>query len=321
VGVVFYIINVFGIIQKKGDENKLCGKVIGYVRVPKPEPGSGDETPFDALVSPDGILAIQGDYSKNPDFESFRSNLQQTLPKGLQEILKHILEDDEIKENLERTKKISVSVIPQKGNRIGDFFPVPAQLASFQSEDMLLNEDCDIYFLGEYSSLSSAHLFLTGFPILYQAKYREQAELEKERQVDELLAEIDGQKPITKGIEAVYLDGELSNYKGNLLELLGSEVLPKIMYAIEENDQENFRAGISSFRRFMRTYPHQQDIEKMISILQDISEKKHSNSKDSKNLALLCQKMSALHHEEFEILPDIQKELEEMNREELRVEG
>ena len=319
-----YITIVFGIIQKKGNENKLCGKVIGYVKIPKPEPGSGEETPFDALVSPDGILAIQGDYSKNPDFETFRNNLQQTLPKGLQEILKHILEDDEIKENLDRSKRISVSVIPPK-NGMSEFFPVPAQLAPFQSEEILLNEDGDIYFLGEFSSIGSAHLFLTGFPILYQSKYREQAELEKERQVDELLAEIDGQKPTIKGTDseqnpAIYLSGELNDYKGNLLELLGTKVLPKIMYTIEENDVENFRAGINSFRRFMRTYPHQQDIERMVSILQDISEKKHSSSKDSKNLALLCKKMSALHHEEFEILPAIQEELEAMS-EKLRVES
>jgi len=312
---------VFGVIQKKGDENKLSGRVIGYVKIPKPESEGEYEPPFDALVSPDGILAIQGDYSKNPDFESFRN----TMPRGLQEILKQILEDDEIRENFDKAKKISVSIFPKKG-RMGDFFPVPAQLMQFQSEDILLNEDCDIYFLGEFSSLGSAHLFLTGFPILYQAKYREQTELENEKQVDELLAEIGGERPVTKEIEQeqsmnICLEGDLNSYKGNLLELLGAQVLPKIMYAIEENDSENFNIGLSSFRRFMCTYPHQQDVEMMISILQNINERKHSNSSDSRSLALLCRKMSALHHEEFEILPAIQKDLEEISNGELKVES
>ena len=277
---------------------------------------SGKETPFDALVSPDGILAIQGDYSKIPDFESFRNNLQQSLPRSLQEILKHILEDDEIKENLDKAKKISFSVIPQKGNDwLGDFFPVPAQLVPFQSEEALLSEDSDIYFLGEFASISSAHLFLTGFPILYQAKYREQTELQKEKEVDELLAEIDSEKNNPAQLEslALHLEGNLSNYEGNLKELLDTQVLPKIMYIIERNDAENFKAGINSFRRFMCSYPHQQDIEKMISILQNINEKKRPNPNDSRNLTLLCRKMSALHHEEFEILPEIQKELENIN--------
>jgi hypothetical protein len=197
---------------------------------------------------------------------------------------------------------------------MGDFFPVPAQLVPFQSEDVLLNEEGDIYFLGEFSSLGSAHLFLTGFPILYQSKYREQTEQENEKEVDELLLEIGGEKPITKKKAneslSICLDGDLSAYEGNLLELLSTQVLPKIMYAIEENDSEIFNTSLSSFRRFMCTYPHQQDIEKMISILRSINEKKHSSSNDSKNLALLCQKMSALHHEEFERLPEIQKELE-----------
>jgi hypothetical protein len=300
------------VVQKKGSEDNLCGKVIGYVKIPKPEPGSGEETPFDSLVSPDGILAIQGDYSRNQNFESFRNNLQQSLPRGLQEILKHILEDDDIKENLDKAKKVSVSIFPQKGIRMGDFFPVPAQLVPFQSEALLLNEDADIFFLGNFSSISSAHLFLTGFPILYQSKYREQLEQEKEKAVDDLLAEIDSSAVGIKKTEslAICLDGELSSYNGNLLELLSIQVLPKIMYAIEENDSENFKSGINAIRNFMRAYPHQQDIEKMVSILQNINEKKHANSNDSKSLALLCKKMSALHHEEFEILPEIQKELE-----------
>ena len=306
---------MFGIIQKKGNESHLCGRVIGYVKIPPPEPGSGMETPFDALVSPDGILAIQGDYSKIPDFDAFRNNLQQSLPKGLQEILKHILEDDEIRENLDKAKKISFSVIPQKGSdRLGDFFPVPAQLTLFQSEEALLSEEGDIYFLGEYASMSSAHLFLTGFPIIYQAKYREQTELQKAKEVDELLAGLgSGEKPQSYAESedlAIHLNGDLNGFNGNLLNLLDTQVLPKIMYIIERNDTENFRAGINSFRNFMHSYPHQQDIEKMISILQGINEKKCSSSNDSKALTLLCKKISALHHEEFEILPEIQKELE-----------
>jgi len=306
---------VFGIIQKKGDENNLCGRVIGYVKIPPPEPGNGMETPFDALVSPDGILAIQGDYSKIPDFDAFRNNLQQSLPKGLQEILKHILEDDELRENLDKAKKISFSVIPQKGSdRLGDFFPVPAQLTLFQSEEALLSEEGDIYFLGEYASMSSAHLFLTGFPIIYQAKYREQTELQKAKEVDELLAGIGGGEKTERYAEsenlAIHLNGDLNSFNGNLLDLLDTQVLPKIMYIIERNDTENFKAGINSFRSFMRSYPHQQDIEKMISVLQSINEKKYASSSDSKILTLLCKKISALHHEEFEILPEIQKELE-----------
>jgi len=310
---------VFGIIQKKGNENKLCGKVIGYVKIPRPEPGSGEESPFDALVSPDGILAIQGDYSKHQDFESFRNNLQQSLPKSLQEFLKTILDDDEIRESLDRAKKISVNIVPQKG-RIGDFFPVPAQFIPFQSEEILLNEDCDIYFLGDFSSISSAHLFLTGFPILYQSKYREQIELENEKEVDNLLAEIDGENPAVENTEleqnlAVNLSGDLNSYKGNLLELFSVQILPKMMYAIEESDHEIFIANITTVRRFMRPYLHQQDIEEMISILQSINERKHSTKNDAQSLALLCKKISALHHEEFEALPEIQKKLEELRME------
>jgi len=306
--VNFYIYLVFGIIQKKGDENNLCGKVIGYVKIPPPEAGNGMETPFDALVSPDGILAIQGDYSKTPDFDTFRNNLQQSLPEGLQEILKHILEDDEIRENLDKAKKISFSVIPQKGrDKLGDFFPVPAQLTLFQSEEALLAEDGDIYFLGEYASMSSAHLFLTGFPIIYQAKYREQTEQQKTKEVDELLEGIGESESEDL---AIHLSGDLNSFNGNLLNLLDTQILPKIMYIIERNDAKNFQAGINSLRSFMHSYPHQQDIEKMISILQCINEKKFSSSNEAKTLTLLCKKISALHHEEFEILPEIQKELE-----------
>ena len=306
----FYLSIVFGVIQKKGNESKLCGKVTAYVKIPRPEPGEV-VSPFDALISRDGILAIQGDYSKVPDFEMFRNNLQQSLPKAMQDILKHILEEDDIKDNLDlsKSKKISVSVYP-KGGGLGDFFPVPAQLIPFESEAVLLNESGDIYFLGEFNSIGNAHLFLMGFPIVYQSKYRDQAERERETEVDALLAEIDGGKVARDTQLILSLDGDLSSYEGNLLELLSTQVLPKLMYAIEESNSINLDASLDVFCRFMRTYPHQQDIEKMVFILKNINEKKRSSPEDAKHLALLCQKMSALHHEEFESLPDIQKQLE-----------
>ena len=307
---------MFDVIQKKGNVNKLCGRVIGYVKIPHSE-AEGEDSPFDNLISPDGILAIQGDYAKTPDFDAFRNSLQQQLPKGLQDILRHILEDEDIKENLDlsKTKKISVSVFPKGSVGIGDFFPVPAQLVPFQSEDALLQEEADIYFLGEFVSVGNAHLFLMGFPILYQSKYREQSERERENEVDALLAEIDGKTPVRASgsyPNALQLDGDLSAYKGNLLELLGKQILPKIMYSMEENDSEDFNASINTFGNFMRSYPHQQDVEMMVSILHSIKQKKHTSPSDAKGLALLCQKMSALHHEEFESLPAIQKELEEL---------
>ncbi len=303
---------MFGVIQKKGNDSKLCGKVIAYVKIPRSPEQSDAESPFDALISRDGILAIQGDYSKNPDFDVFRNNLQQSLPRGLQEILKHILDEDDIKDSLDlsKSKKVSVSIFPKGGGGLGDFFPVPAQLVPFESEAILLNEKADIYFLGEFNSIGNAHLFLMGFPIVYQSKYRDQAERQRETEVDALLAEIDSGKAAKYAQFILSLNGDLSNYKGNLLELLSTQILPKLMYAIEENDSDNFNASIEVFCRFMRSYPHQQDIEKMISILKSIFERKHSNPEDAKNLALICQKMSALHHEEFERLPEIQKELE-----------
>ena len=314
----FYLTPVFEVVQKKGNANKLCGRVIGYVKIPKPEPGQ-NETPFDALVSAYGILAIQGDYSQNPDFEAFRNNLQQSLPHNLQEILKHIFEDDEIRETLDlsKSKKISVSVFP-KGNLggniggnldLGDFFPVPAQLVRFESEEALLKEIADIYFIGEFSNVGNAHLFLMGFPIVYQSKYRDQAEKERETEVNAMLAEIDGPRNVAI---ALNLEGDLNSFKGNLLELLSTQILPKIMHAIEGCDAADFNASLDEFYRFMHTYPHQQDLDKMASILKSIYEKKRSSPEDAKNLALLSKKMSALHHEEFEILPQIQKELEEM---------
>ena len=308
----FYLSIVLGVIQKKGNDSKLCGRVIAYVKIPRsPEQGNG-ESPFDALISRDGILAIQGDYSKNSDFDAFRNNLQQSLPRGLQEILKHILDEDDIKDSfdLSKSKKISVSVFPKGGGGLGDFFPVPAQLVPYESEDILLRENADIYFLGEFNSLGNAHLFLMGFPIVYQSRYRDQADRERETEVDALLAEIDGGKAARDEQFILSLNGDLNSYKGNLLELLSTQILPKLMYAIEESDLDNFNASIDVFCRFMRSYPHQQDIEKMIFILRSIYEKKHSSPEDAKNLALLCQKMSALHHEEFERLPEIQKELE-----------
>ena len=46
---IFYILHMLGIEQKKGNDEKLCGRMIAYAKI-LPSPDAQNATPFDDLV-------------------------------------------------------------------------------------------------------------------------------------------------------------------------------------------------------------------------------------------------------------------------------
>ncbi|GHV11850.1 hypothetical protein AGMMS49938_03290 [Fibrobacterales bacterium] len=314
---------MFNIIQKKGEPDKFSGRVIGYVKIlPIVGNQQRESGPFDLLISPDGFLAIQGDYLKIPDLGSFGKSLSPSLPQGLQDMLKKILEDDDLKDifNSSKIKNINVSVLPARsggggvGGGVGEFFPVPAQLVQFKSEEEILQQDADIFYLGEFSNIGCAHMFLMGFPILYQSKFKESEKQQSEKEVDALLSELGGavSNPVEELNELPFLklEGNLSGFNGDLLDLL-MQTIQKFMYSIENG--LDLSDNIKRFRKFMHPYPYQQDLDQIQSLIENIAENKgHSSANQVKKLALLCQKINFLHKEEFEKMPEIQAQLEKL---------
>ncbi len=282
----------FNIHLKKGDPAQLKGKLIAYVLVQargeSVKPGEEDNS-LEGLVR-NGILAVQGNYVDQRNIRDFFKNeFGISLEKGIQEVIEQAketgglegaLDPEAVKERLESMKN-------------ADFIPIPAKVAFFPSEDEMLNEDADIYFLGEFTVFSHAHLCVNSFPILYQAYYREQEHREVEKEIAALLMNIESRK--TEDSVAVG-----SGWKEHLLRNL----IPGMIYT--RGQEPVHTQEVATFRNFMQEFGFPEDTE---SILQIIESTLTFSPLVLKKLELLVSKVEALQNEDYERLEVIKREL------------
>ena len=306
---------MLNIIQKKGVPDPLSGQLIAYARVlpgPPAPARSSDRFHLEDLVQ-NGLLAVSGEFKDQlnlrdflrrefsgeggPSVEDLANRLRamgEDLPEGLS--------PDELRRQLESLSSMEI-------------IPVPAKVLHFDSEEELLQQNADIFFLGEFQGVQHAHLAVTSFPILYQALYREQQSRRIQADINALLDQVDtassdDQVPATGDPAVLQLKGDLPNFAGNLLELLMSQVVPNLVYNL--GNPPEFMLSMQNFRAFMDAYRWPEDLVSIEDALMRLRTGDHSQNR---HLELICRKISALHHEEFEKLPAIQRELEQFKSE------
>src|SRR6185295_18386061 len=121
------------------------------------------QSSLEALVR-NGILAVQANYVDQRNIRDFfKKEFGISLEKGIQEVIEQAketgglegaLDPEAVKERLESMKN-------------ADFIPIPAKIALFSSEEEMLQGDADVFYLGEFTVLSHAHLCVNSFPIIY----------------------------------------------------------------------------------------------------------------------------------------------------------
>ncbi len=303
---------MLGIEQKKGDPEKLCGRMVAYAKILRSAmKNCAMSGPFPGMIR-NGILAVRGEFEKNCNIKSFmRHEMGTSVDKGLDDLIEHIRErGGELPENID---------VDSFRNRLEELssmeiIPVPAKIMFYDSEDDILRENADIYYIGEFSGMSQAHLCITSLPIFYQAKYREQQNVEEQSYISELLSQIESDDLITsKSENGVFLPGKgnLLSFVGDLRELLERQVVPYLLYQAE--NEEEFRASLERFKNFMAPYKDAQDVERIGNAICKL----RSNENDSQErarLELLCRKVSAMYHEKFELVPEIQRKLSALDR-------
>jgi len=304
---------MLGIQQKKGDPDKLCGRLVVYAKI---LPSASKEQnvgpiPFGSMIR-NGILAVRGEFEKNNNIKRFleRETGASSVDKGISEMIEHIKESGgELPEGLDidsfkdRLEELSTMEI----------IPVPAKIMFYDSEEEILAENADIYYIGEFSGMSQAHLCITSLPILYQAKYREQQSAEEQNYINELLLQIESDGLISskpEGGEFLPGKGNLLTFVGNLQELLERQVVPYLLYQAAEDDQ--FTASLNRFNEFMVPYKEPKDVQLIGATLRKLRTNEN-NVKERFRLELLCRKISAMYHEKFEELPEIQQKLAELD--------
>lgn len=283
--------------QKKGDSGHLRGRLIAYVRVDTPEEGKSPESessPLEALVR-NGILAVQANYVDQRNIRDFfKKEFGISLEKGIQEVIEQAretgglegaLDPEAVKDRLDSMKN-------------ADFIPIPAKVAFFASEEEMLGQDADVYFLGTFTVLSHAHLCVNAFPILYQAYYREQEHKAVEREISELLGAIE--KPSAQEAS----DGPRAEPEGGWKRHLLTVLIPRMIYT-RGGDGDHARS-VEDFRAFMEDFGFPQDTQAVVDLIDSTTE---FDAVTLRKLELLVSKVEALQQEDYEKLESIKREL------------
>jgi hypothetical protein len=283
--------------QKKGDNRHLRGRLIAYVRYERPadEPRApGEEaSPLEALVR-NGMLAVSANYVDQRNIRDFfRKEFGISLEKGIEEVIEQAretgglegaLDPEAVKERLDSMKN-------------ADFIPIPAKVAHFSSEEEMLEQDADVYYLGAFTVLTNAHLCVNSFPILYQAYYREQEHRTVERDISLLLQTIESpSKPDKAPLP--------ENWKQHLLTVL----IPRMIYTRGGGGSDHAKS-VADFRAFMEDFGYPDDAEAVLRLIEGA---KDFNAATLRKLELLVSKVEALQSEDYERLEAIRRELTDL---------
>ena len=287
---------MLGIEQKKGNDEKLCGRMIAYARILPTPDADESNTPFDDMIK-NGLLTLEGDFRKfNPTVPSRRQR-NKVMDERLNELFETMEENGvELPENLD------VETMRDRLHELSNMevIPIPARIGNFTREEDILNEDADIYFVGEFIGANQAHFCLTTLPIYYQARYREQTKKHEMELLNDMLSQfengdfLDNDDIMQDTVELFPEGASLNTFVGDLSNLLNVKVIPFLL-ACESDDE--YDQQVALFYKFMKSYPEQIDIKRIDASLRMLREQ-GDNELARKVLELSCKKINALYNED-----------------------
>jgi hypothetical protein len=279
-----------GIQQKKGDKDHLTGVITVY--------GILDIDPSELLsmkhpiVSTiyNNLLVAQGNYREQNNLRDFlKSEMNISLEEGLEDFLEKLgglesaLDSQKLRDKIEHFDELE------------DLIPTPAKIVPFQSERDILNEEGDVFFVGIFKNIGNAILSVNSFPILYQARFREQ-EIDKVRnEIEHLISQIDTLGPP----EATF-----STPGVNVEEKIMKEFIPNMLYC--RKDPKVFSAAETQFKLFMRGYQFKEDVDAIVSIIQNQAE---LTAKYFKLLELYARKIFEVRKENYNEVEKLRHEI------------
>ena len=298
---------MLGIEQKKGNDDKLCGRMIAYARIlPTPDAEEND-TPFDDMIK-NGLLTLEGDFRKfNPTVPSRRQR-NKVMDERLNELFETMEENGvELPENLD------VETVRDRLHELSNMevIPIPARIGNFTNEEDILNEDADIYYVGEFIGANQAHFCLTTLPIYYQARYREQTKKHEMEILNDMLSQFENGQfldndDIMKDTVELFPEGaSLTTFVGDLMNLLNAKVIPFLLAC--ETDEE-YDEQVKLLYNFMKSYPEQLDVKRIDASLRMLREE-GNNRLARKVLELSCKKINALYNEDAKAAERFENEI------------
>ncbi|MCQ2107940.1 MAG: hypothetical protein MJZ05_04155 [Fibrobacter sp.] len=300
---------MLGIEQKKGNDENLCGRMIAYARIlPAPE-GESSSSPFDDMIQ-NGLLTLEGDFRQAAEKRS-RNAFNKAVDAKLDNLLETMQE-----EGMDLPANIDVEAARERLHELSNMevIPIPARIGNFTKEEDILQEEADIYYIGEFVGANQAHYCLTTLPIYYQAKYREQAKREEMDFLSAALEQIEAgdfvdTDDLQKNNEELFPAGiTLNNFVGDLSKLLNTRVIPFLLALESDYDYD---IQVQQFFTFMKGYPDQNDIKRI-----DISLREIRNQRDSmvarQLLELSCKKVCAVYDEDSALAQKISQDITDL---------
>lgn len=298
---------MLGIEQKKGNDENLCGRMIAYARIlPNPD-NETSGSPFDDMIK-NGILTLEGDFRQSLPSKSQRRALSDAMDEKFDHMLEHMES-----EGIQIPENVDVDKMRERLHELSNMevIPIPAKIGNFTNEAEILEEDADIYYIGEFIGVSQAHYCLTTLPIYYQAVYREQARRKEMDFLNEALAQIETGEfvdtdDLQKDTEELFPKGvTLNTFVGDMSKLLNTRVIPFLL-SLESDEQ--YEDQIKLFYQFMKGYPVQADVKLIDLAIRDLRAKR-DNALVRKLLELGCQKIVAIYNENPRLADEIGEQI------------
>jgi len=279
-------------ILKKGSLASLKGVILVYARIKDPDTPDNSKSPVHDMAKT-GLLVASGDYRTQHNLEDFLkkelgitladlSNPENAGMTGLPENIN----PDFIKRKIESLKGYE------------DLIPTPAKLMPFDSEQEILSQDADIFYLGEFEKLGNANLAVNAVPILYQALYREQVNVLISQEIEKLLS------TATKEVnETGHYSEDLPRLENRIL----TEYVPEIIY--NRSNEAELKKWIDRFKAYMSGYKYPSEIDLIIQLaVRNVSEEK----KIQHLIELYIRKIAAFLREDYKTVGLLKKEIEDL---------
>jgi hypothetical protein len=280
--------------HKKGNSEHLDGRLTVYAILDiDPSELISMKHPIASMIY-NNLLVAQGNYRDQNNLRDFlKSEMNITLEEGLEDFidklggLESALDPQKLRDKIDNFDELE------------EFIPTPAKIVPFHAEDEIIAQEGDVYFTGRFKNIGNAILSVNSFPILYQARFREQ-EIDKVRnEIELLISQIDTLGPpetsfATPGV--------------NVEEKIMKEFIPNMLYC--RKDPKVFSVAEKQFKVFMRGYQFKDDVEAIISIIANQAE---LTTKYFKLLELYAKKIFAVHNENYDVVEKLRQEIDLLN--------
>jgi hypothetical protein len=285
---------ILNIEQKKGDPAHLDGRLTVYANIDiDPVDLVAMKNPITSMVY-NNFLVAQGNYKDQNSLRDFlKSEMNISIEDGLEDFLEKLgglesaLDPQKLKDKIDNFDELE------------EFIPTPAKIVPFNSESEIMEQPGDVFFTGTFKNIGNAILSVNSFPILYQARFREQGIDRVRKEIEQLIFQIEKSTPpeVTYMTHGIHIEDKIMK-----------EFIPNMLYC--RKNPGVFKDAEIQFRGFMKGYRFTEDVDAIVSIIAGPNE---LTGKYFRLLELYAKKISEVYKENYGEAEKLRLEINRLN--------